>query len=70
LQTRTNIILDDEVIEEAKKLTSLKTKKEVIDLALRELITHLKRKKLLAIRRKGLWQGNLSELRRKRFGTH
>lgn len=69
MQTRTNIVLDDEIIEEAKKLTSLKTKREVIDFALRELITHLKRKKLLAIRREGLWQGNLSELRRKRVGT-
>ncbi|MBI5212017.1 MAG: type II toxin-antitoxin system VapB family antitoxin [Nitrospirae bacterium] len=70
MQTRTNIVLDDEVIEEAKKLTSLKTKKEVIDFALRELINHFKRKKLIAIRRKGLWQGNLSELRRKRVGTN
>lgn len=70
MQTRTNIVLDDEVIEEAKKLTSLKTKKEVIDFALRELINRLKRKKLLAVRRKGLWQGNLSELRRKRVGTN
>lgn len=67
---RTNIVLDDEIIKEAKGLTSLKTKKDVIDLALRELVKHLKRKKLLAIRRKGLWEGNLREMRRKRFDTH
>jgi len=48
MMTRTNIILNDEVVEEAKKLTSLKTKREVIDFALRELVKQLKRKKLLA----------------------
>ncbi len=34
---KTTIVLDDEIIEEAKELTSLKTKKDIIDLALREL---------------------------------
>lgn len=67
---RTNIVLDDEIIKEAKGLTSLKTKKDVVDLALRELVKRLKRKKLLTIRRKGLWEGNLREMRRKRFDTH
>lgn len=67
---RTNIILDDEVIQEAKCLTSLKTKKDVIDLALRELVKNLKKKKLLTLRRGGLWEGNLAEMRRKRFDTY
>jgi Arc/MetJ family transcription regulator len=70
LRTRTNVILEDEIIEEAKELTSLKTKKEVIDLALRELINRLRRKRLLSIRHKGLWEGNLSKLRRKRIDTN
>ena len=67
MMTRTNIILNDEVVEEAKKLTSLKTKREVIDFALRELVKQLRRKKLIAIRHKGIWQGDLSKWRRKRF---
>ena len=67
---RTNIVLEDEIIEEAKKLTSLKTKKEVIELALKELVNQLRRKKLFKIRHKGLWEGNLSEMRRKRIDTH
>lgn len=67
---RTNIVLDDEIIREAKGLTSLKTKKDVVDLALRELIKTIKKKKLLSLRRKGLWEGNLGEMRRKRFDTH
>ncbi len=67
---RTNIVLDDEIIREAKGLTSLKTKKDIVDLALRELVKHLKRKKLLTMKRKGLWEGNLREMRKKRFDTN
>lgn len=67
---RTNIVLDEEIMEEAKELTSLKTKKEVVDLALKELVKHLRRTKLLSIRKKGIWEGNLSALREKRFGSH
>lgn len=70
MQIRTNIVLDDEIIKEAKGLTSLKTKKDIVDLALRELVKHLKRKKLLTIRHKRLWEGNLGEMRRKRFDTN
>jgi Arc/MetJ family transcription regulator len=61
MTTRTNIILDDDIVEEAKELTSFKTKREVIDFALRELIKQLRRKKLLTMRHKGMWQGDLSK---------
>ncbi|NCO68559.1 MAG: type II toxin-antitoxin system VapB family antitoxin, partial [Nitrospirae bacterium] len=52
---KTNIVLDDEIIEEAKELTSLKTQRDVVDLALRELVKNLRKKKQLKLRRKGLW---------------
>lgn len=67
---RSNIVIDDEVIKEARGLTSLKTKRDIVDFALRSLVKNLKRKKLLTIRHKGLWEGNLKEMRRKRFDTH
>jgi Arc/MetJ family transcription regulator len=67
MTTRTNIILDDDIVEEAKKLTSFRTKREVVDFALRELVKQLRKKNLLAIRHKGMWQGNLSKWRSKRF---
>lgn len=35
---RTNIVLDDRVIGEAMRLTAARTKREVVDLALRELV--------------------------------
>jgi Arc/MetJ family transcription regulator len=67
MTTRTNIILDDDIVEEAKELTSFKTKREVIDFALRELVKQLRRKKLLTMRHKGMWQGDLSKWRKRRF---
>jgi Arc/MetJ family transcription regulator len=67
---KTNIVIDDEIMKKAKRLASLKTKRDVVDLALRELINNLKKKKLSLFRRKGLWEGNLGEMRRKRFDAH
>jgi Arc/MetJ family transcription regulator len=66
---RTNIILNEDLVEEVKSLTSLKTKKDVVDLALNELIKLLRREKLLAMRHEGLWEGNLTESRGQRFDS-
>ncbi len=43
----TNIDLDDELLEEAFRLTNVRTKKELIDLALKELIRQRKKRNLL-----------------------
>lgn len=65
---RTNIVIDDDLVSEVKALTSLKTKKDVVDLALQELLKQLRRRKLLTLRRKGLWTGDLACSRRSRRG--
>ena len=44
---RTNIELDDELVEKAFALTRVKTKKELVNLALKELITSRSPKDLL-----------------------
>lgn len=46
---RTNIVLDDDLVEEASKLTGIKTKKQLIHVALKLLIEKSKRKSLLDI---------------------
>ena len=66
MKTRTNIKLDEELIREAQDLTALKTKKEVVFFALNELVKQYRRRNLLNLRRKGLWEGNLEEMRRGR----
>lgn len=43
---RTNIVIDDKLLEEAKKLTNITTKKDLVDEALRFLIAFKKRKPL------------------------
>ncbi len=49
---RTNIDIDNELLEEAKKLTNIHVKKELIHEALRALIAFSKRKPLSEIRGK------------------
>ncbi len=46
---RTNVVLDDELVEEARKLTGIKTKRELVNEALRVLIATRRRKSLLEI---------------------
>lgn len=40
---RTNIVLDDSLVQEAQALSQIKTKRELIDQALREFVAHRKR---------------------------
>jgi Arc/MetJ family transcription regulator len=49
---RTNIVLDDELLAEAAKLSGIKTKKELVHEALRVFIATQKRKNLLDLRGK------------------
>ena len=43
---RTNIVLDDELMEEALAVTGARTKKDVVHLALQELVRSRKKKNL------------------------
>ena len=44
---RTNIVLDDNLVKEAIKLSRVKTKKELIHLALKEFVENKRRRNLL-----------------------
>ena len=46
---RTNIEIDDELMAKAQKLTNIKTKKVLVDSALRLLVTMENQKKLLEL---------------------
>jgi len=43
---RTNIVLDDELVHEAVRLTGIATKRELVDVALRELVRNRRKKDL------------------------
>ncbi len=47
---RTNIVIDDTLLAEAFKYTDLKTKKDLIHFALKELVDNHKRMSLLDIK--------------------
>ena len=60
---RTNIILDEKLVDNCLKATGIKTQKALIDHALRELLRHENQIKLLDLKGKITWNGNLDEWR-------
>jgi len=60
---RTNIVLDDKLIERAQKLTGIKTKREVVHEALRLLILLNEQGEVRSLRGKLPWDGNLDTQR-------
>ena len=52
MRMRTNIVLDDELVEEAFRHSDAKTKRELVDLALREFVANRKRKDIRELRGK------------------
>lgn len=63
---RTNIEIDEKLVNEAMKLTHIKTKKDLVNYALDELVRKIKRKKLLELEGKVQWTGSLAEMRKSR----
>ena len=60
---RTNIDIDDKVMREVQELTGARTKREAVDLALRELVARHRRADILKIRGKVRWEGDLEASR-------
>jgi Arc/MetJ family transcription regulator len=63
---RTNIEINDAVMAEAQRLTGVRTKRETVDLALRELVARHKRLGILDLRGKIHWEGDLESTRQGR----
>ncbi len=59
MHMRTNIEIDDEVLAEAQRLTGARTKRETVDLALRELVARRRQRDVLALRGRIRWEGDL-----------
>ena len=51
---RTNIVLDDELVQEGFRHSNAKTKRELVDMALREFVANRKRRDIRGLRGKGL----------------
>jgi Arc/MetJ family transcription regulator len=51
---RTNIVLDDELIAEAMRLAGIKTRREMVDRALREYVNRHRQREILGLAGEGL----------------
>jgi Arc/MetJ family transcription regulator len=66
---RTNIVIDDRLIERALKATGLKTKRAAVEAGLQLLIDVKGQAGIRRLRGKVAWEGNLSEMRAGRVRT-
>ena len=64
--SRTNIEIDDKLMGKARKLTGLKTKREVVNRSLELLVDTETRKGILQYYGSGIWKGDLKRSRRNR----
>lgn len=64
---RTCIVLDDRLVKEGLKVFKCRSKRELVHLALTELLKGAKRKEILKLRGLVHWDANLGELRRSRL---
>ncbi|OGP21249.1 MAG: transcriptional regulator of the Arc/MetJ class [Deltaproteobacteria bacterium GWA2_57_13] len=64
---RTNIDLDNRLVSEGLRIFKCKSKRELVHLALKELLKSARRKEILKLRGQIKWEGDLDELRRSRL---
>ena len=60
---RTNVVIDDNLMESALKVSGLRTKKDTIEEGLRLLVQVKGQKKIKGFRGKLKWTGSLDEMR-------
>jgi len=60
---RTNIVIDDELMANALKMTGVQTKREAVELGLKTLIRLKMQEQIRQFRGKLPWQGDLDEMR-------
>ena len=63
---RTNLVLDESLLEEATRLSGSKTWSGTVQQALRDFVRRAKARRILELRGLGLWEGDLGEMRRDR----
>ena len=65
---RTNVVLDDKLVTECRKATGIRTCKALIDYALHELLRRESQLKILELKGKIHWEGDLTGWRKGRTG--
>ncbi len=60
---RTNIVIDDKLMNDTLKLTGIKTKREAVELGLKTLLRLRQQEQIKRFRGKLDWQGDLNAMR-------
>ncbi|MFI5349727.1 MAG: type II toxin-antitoxin system VapB family antitoxin [Elusimicrobiota bacterium] len=60
---RTNLVLDESLLKEAVALSGAKTYSMTVDVALHDYVRRAKARRIWELAGKGLWEGNLAEMR-------
>jgi Arc/MetJ family transcription regulator len=63
---RTNIVIDDNLMDETLRATGLKTKREAVELGLRTLLRLRQQEEIRKFRGKLQWEGDLDQMRTER----
>jgi Arc/MetJ family transcription regulator len=65
---RTNLVLDEKLLEEAVRLSGERTYSRTVERALEEFVRRIRARRILSLSGSGLWEGSLSTMRRD-FGS-
>jgi Arc/MetJ family transcription regulator len=63
---RTNVVLDNELVERCQKLTGIKTRRALIDYALHEVLRIHQQRRLMELKGAVMWEGQLDDWREAR----
>lgn len=60
---RTNLVLDERILEEALQLSGERTYSGAVQAALKDFVGRAKARRILNLRGSGSWEGDLREMR-------
>jgi len=63
---RTNLVLDEQLLEEATRLSGERTYSRTVERALREFVRRAQARRILELAGSGLWDGDLATVREDR----
>jgi hypothetical protein len=63
---RTNLVLDEQLLDEATRLSGERTYSRTVERALEEFIRRAKARQILTLAGSGLWEGDLTVVREDR----
>jgi len=63
---RTNLVLDEQLLEEASRLSGERTYSRTVERALEEFVRRARARQILGLAGTGLWHGDLSVVREDR----